>query len=401
MSKYHWRNSPDIVAKLVNPDNIQTYLSRKVTLKPNEAAVYVVEGKIGNAITGKTVRDIGGGFARFLGDILKLTADDRRIIFAMTGPMDIWLPFRVQIKDGSIATGHLNLRLQIMEDNIAKLLNIFANKSPTLTRDDIAKIINTEVNARVLSPLFSSINDNSEIRTSGFQSKIDSLAESELRPILSVIGMKLLASFAVIDETDYERILQLRSDLRNATQVESENAKALAERITLREESMLRRIECEVNIAKAKARGKVDVDMETNLKELRVQEAYWKSELTNLREKNLIEERSRESKTENAIKLFEKVQNAKRLRQQTAFDNEKELIQIQNSFQENMMQLAAENDAVDSSVIIALLEQQTAQKAVVKIAEYSETNNSLSSCSDCGKEIESNWKLCPFCGNSL
>ena len=36
MSKYHWRNSPDIVARLVNPDNIQTYLSRKVTLKPNE-----------------------------------------------------------------------------------------------------------------------------------------------------------------------------------------------------------------------------------------------------------------------------------------------------------------------------------------------------------------------------
>ena len=66
-----------------------------------------------------------------------------------------------------------------------------------------------------------------------------------------------------------------------------------------------------------------------------------------------------------------------------------------------MMQLAAENDAVDSSVIIALLEQQTAQKAVGKMSEYSEKNNSSSSCSNCGKEIESGWKLCPFCGNSL
>ena len=55
MSKYHWRESPDVVARLVNLDKIQTYFSRQVTLKPNEAAVFLVEGKIGNAITGKTV----------------------------------------------------------------------------------------------------------------------------------------------------------------------------------------------------------------------------------------------------------------------------------------------------------------------------------------------------------
>lgn len=198
-----------------------------------------------------------------------------------------------------------------------------------------------------------------------------------------------------------EKILQLRSELRNATQIETENAKALAERISLREESMLRRIECEVNIAKAKARGKVDVDLETNLKQLRVQEAYWQSELSNLRERNLIEEKSRESKTENAIKLFERVQDAKRKRQQSAFENEKELLNIQNSFQEKMMQLAAENDAVDSSVIISLLEQQTAQKAVSKTNQSTDWNIKSGTCSNCGKDTENSWKLCPHCGYSL
>ena len=88
----------------------------------------------------KTVRDIGGGFSRFLGDIPKLTADDRRIIFAMTGPMDIWIPFNSQIKDGSAIKGHLNLRLQISEDNIPKLLNIFSNQTSVLTRDGVVKL---------------------------------------------------------------------------------------------------------------------------------------------------------------------------------------------------------------------------------------------------------------------
>ena len=65
-------------------------------------------------------------------------------------------------------------------------------------------------------------------------------------------------------------------------------AKALAERIEIREQSMLRRIECEVNIARAKARGEVDVDLEKELKDLRVKEAHWQSELNKLREKSEI-----------------------------------------------------------------------------------------------------------------
>ena len=80
--------------------------------------------------------------------------------------------------------------------------------------------------------------------------------------------MKLLSAFAIIGKTDYERILQLRAEMRNATQIEGENAKALAERIEIREQSMLEELG-EVNIAKAKARGEVDVDLEKELKDLR------------------------------------------------------------------------------------------------------------------------------------
>ncbi len=404
MSKFHWRETPEIVARLVNLDKIQTYFSRQVTLKPNEAAVFLVEGKIGNAITGKTVRDVGGGFSRFLGDILKLTADDRRIIFAMTGPMDIWIPFKTQILDGSDVKGHLNLRLQISEDNIPKLLNIFSNQSPILTRDGIVKILQNEVISRLIEPVFSKVEHNDDLRKNSFQSRIESIAETELRSILSVTGLKLLSAFAIIGRTDYEKILQLRAEMRNATQIEGENAKALAERIEIREQSMLRRIECEVNIAKAKARGEVDIDLEKELKDLRIKEAHWQSELNKLQDKSEILKSIRENKTENAMKLFESVQEAKRLRIQNEHSNEKDIIEQQNIFQEKMMQLAAEKDALDSSVVKTLLEQQSAQKAIGKGMNHlqpSRVEVKDLTCQSCGKGRQSDWLLCPYCGHDF
>ena len=98
----------------------------------------------------------------------------------MTGPMDIWIPFNSQIKDGSAIKGHLNLRLQISEDNIPKLLNIFSNQSSVLTRDGVVKILQTEVNSRLIEPVFSNIEHNDELRQNSFQSIIESIAETEL-----------------------------------------------------------------------------------------------------------------------------------------------------------------------------------------------------------------------------
>ena len=216
--------------------------------------------------------------------------------------------------------------------------------------------------------------------------------------------MKLLSAFAIIGKTDYERILQLRAEMRNATQIEGENAKALAERIEIREQSMLRRIECEVNIAKAKARGEVDVDLEKELKDLRVKEAHWQSELNKLREKSEILKSINKNKTENAMKLFESVQEAKRLRINNQHSNEKEIIEQQNTFQEKMMQLAAQNDALDPSVMNTLLEQQSAQKAIGKGMNHLQSVKSETldlNCQNCGKSRQMDWLLCPYCGHDF
>ena len=73
-SKYRWRDSPDILARLVDANNINTWKSQEVVIKPNEAVAFIVDGRIGDIITEKIISNIGGGFARFLGEKMGVTA---------------------------------------------------------------------------------------------------------------------------------------------------------------------------------------------------------------------------------------------------------------------------------------------------------------------------------------
>ena len=50
-------------------------------------------GKSVEIVNDQVVDNIGGGFSRFLGDFLGISAKDRRILFVMTGPVDVSVPF--------------------------------------------------------------------------------------------------------------------------------------------------------------------------------------------------------------------------------------------------------------------------------------------------------------------
>ena len=120
----------------------------------------------------------------------------------------------------------------------------------------------------------------------------------------------------------------------------------LRERIAIREAATLRRIECEVTIAKAKAAGKVSVELESELKELRKQEAQWEAELK--RDEGRANLRMKESshKTEQAMALFEQVQANKRERIAQQMDHQNQRMDKQNELQMKMMEMAANNDAL-------------------------------------------------------
>ena len=74
MANYRWRDSPDIIARLVNADKIQTLATQQVMLKPNEACALIVDGRIGDVVTETLLKSMAGGFSRWLGDKMGVTA---------------------------------------------------------------------------------------------------------------------------------------------------------------------------------------------------------------------------------------------------------------------------------------------------------------------------------------
>ena len=151
-SKYRWRDSPDILARLVDANNINTWKAQEVVIKPNEAVAFIVDGRIGDIITEKIISNIGGGFARFLGEKMGVTAKDRRLLFAMTGPADISVPFEANMSSGQNVSGFVNVRVQIRTDDVPKLINYFTNNPPQLNRKTLAKILHNELTHRVINP---------------------------------------------------------------------------------------------------------------------------------------------------------------------------------------------------------------------------------------------------------
>ena len=80
-SKYRWRDSLDILARLLM-QTISILKAQEAVIKPNEAVAFIVDGRIGDIITEKIIK--GGGFARSV-EKMGVTAKDRRLLFAMTG----------------------------------------------------------------------------------------------------------------------------------------------------------------------------------------------------------------------------------------------------------------------------------------------------------------------------
>ena len=405
MSKrYRWRDSPNILAKLVDANNLNTWKKQEVVLKPNEACMFLVDGRIGDILTEKVVNNLAGGFSRFIGDMMGVTAKDRRLLFAMTGPADISIPFSGNLPNGATATGFANIRVQLRNEDIPKLLNMFANSAPMLDRKRLAEVLHNELMMRVINPSLAECSDDSVLRTSAFQEKFEMRAEVELRSTLSTLGFTMLKAFITTNQTDNEKIAQLQSQLSTATNTEGAHAEALMERIAIREAATLRRIECEVNVAKAEAAGKVAVELQSELKDLLKQEAYWEAELK--RDEGQLNLRMKESthKTEQAMAMFEQVQSNKRERIKQQMDHQNQRMDKQNDLQVKMMEMAAQNDALTPEVMQEFLRQQTAQKAVDGSgAEFESASNKPEEyiCSSCSKPVMVGWNACPHCGISL
>ena len=171
-----------------------------------------------------------------------------------------------------------------------------------------------------------------------------------------------------------ELVQKHRAAVEAQTAGNQANTEAELARYAQTEALTLARIEMETKVARARAQGKVTVELESDLKELRAQEAKWNAELNYERGKMEIRSDEADAKTKRAMDMFEQVQERKaaRIAKQQEFQNQR--MENQNQFQKEMMELAAQHGALSPEVIQELLKQQTAQKAIDGSGEETQTD---------------------------
>ena len=399
MATHRWRDSPEVIARMIDSGSIKSWSVKNIVLKPNETCVIMADGKIQDILSETVLKNYVGGFTRWLGSKIGLGSSDHKLIFAMTGPFDLLFKMEGATADGGKINGMLNMRLQIQRDDVPKLVNIFANSGRELNRGFFVKMYETEIMSRVVIPLLSKQADINAVRSADFADMIEMAVRAEMRGSFDQYGITMLRAFAVVNETDLEKlqaytqqtkVMAARADLVNETALDAIN----------RQQTLtLARIEAEANLAKAKARGQVEIALESELLELRKQEAEWTAERHDLTERQDIELSGKERKMDIAMNAFEQVQAAKRARmnQESVADLTKQ--QKTDDLHRDMMEMAAEKGALTPEVMQTFLEQQSAQKGNNQTPKESPTSDSI--CTSCGGQVQMGWMACPHCGNQL
>ena len=395
MSSYKWRDNPEIIARLVNAGNIQTFSTQEVLLKPNEACAMIIDGRIGDILTETLLKNMAGGFSRWVGDKLGVTANDRRLLFAMTGPMDYWVKFDGQTAGGDSVKGFANLRLKMEIENIPKLLNYFANNAPIMTRETVVNVLSNELNARVIVPCLATCQNSADLRGANFIERFEMTAESEMRNILSNLGFTLLKAFPITSPTDMESMEKHRRAMEAKMATDQINTDSELAEIAQSESVTIARIEMEANIAKATARGEVTAQLEYELKDLRVQEEQWNAELRFEKGKMDLRMEEADAKSRRAMEMFAEVQARKQQRLQNERDFMQQRMDSQNEIQTKIMEMAAETGNLTPEVVQEFLKQQTAQKAADTGAKQ---DMSIPRTCTCGMNLAAEWKACPNCG---
>ena len=401
MATHRWRDNPEVIARMIDSGSIQSWSAKNIVLKPNETCAIMADGKIQDILSETVLKNYVGGFTRWLGSKMGVGSRDHKLIFAMTGPFDLLIKMEGATADGAKVNGMLNMRLQIQRDDVPKLVNIFANSGRELTRGFFANMYGTEIMSRVVIPLLSKQADINAVRSADFADMIEMATRAEMRGSFDQYGITMLRAFAVVNETDLEKLQSFRQQtevLASRADLINETSLAALDR---QQSLTLARIEAEAEVAKAKARGDVEVALESQLLELRKQEAEWSAERDDIAARQDIQLDGKQRKMDIAMSAFEQVQAAKRARMAQEAESNLSRQQHTDDIQREMMKMAADNGALTPEVMQTFLEQQSAQKGHDNSSTNTPEQAPSSSCPSCGSSVEAGWQVCPHCGISL
>ena len=179
---------------------------------------------------------------------------------------------------------------------------------------------------------------------------IEMALRTEMRSSFDQYGLTMLRAFAVVNETDLEK-LQSYNNQTNVLVGRADVVNRVALAAVERQQMLtLARIEAEAEIARARAQGAVEIALESDLIDLRKLEAEWAAERHEIAARQEVELNGRQQQLEMAMDAFERVQSAKRAR-------------------------------------MALQSPQN--------------GGGGKQCACCSSEAEVGWNVCPHCGNQL
>jgi len=392
---------------MIDSGSIQSWSSKDIVLKPNETCVILADGKVQDILSETVLKNYVGGFGRWLGGKMRLGSQDHKMIFAMTGPFDLLIKMQGQTVDGAQVRGMLNLRLQIQRDEVPKLINIFANDRRELDRGFFANMFENEISSRVVQPLMAKQADIIAVRGSDFQDALEMGMRAELRSAFDQVGITLLKAYAVVNESDLEKLAAYKAQTETMAARADVVTEASLDAIERQQSLTLARIDAENGLAKARARGQVEVELESQLLELRKQEAEWAAKREDMEERQRIELTGEQTRMDIAMSAFDQVQAAKRARMSQQSDSNLSRQQHTDDVQKEMMQMAAEQGALTPEVVQTFLEQQSTQKSHDQPIQAPVSGGTSAPpvtpglCSSCGTAIQADWKACPKCGNGL
>ena len=89
MATHRWRETPEVIARMIDTGSINSWSTKNIVLKPNETCVIMADWKIQDILSETVLKNYVGGFTRWLGSKLGVGSRDHKMIFAMTGPFDL------------------------------------------------------------------------------------------------------------------------------------------------------------------------------------------------------------------------------------------------------------------------------------------------------------------------
>ncbi len=374
----HWRDTNDILAKLVDKRDIRGYATKDLILDPGEAAVLIVDGRIEDTLTQTRLKRVGGGWKGWLGRKLNV-GKDTKLLLVDAKPFTMELSVKSITSDHIEAAGKATVEMQFDLNEAHRIVGMIREKPiyvtkglfrkhqevskyvMLLTKENLHTRLGTEISAKVFDTVMGQF-AAAQIREAATQGRLDTAAQIEMRKTLGLWGLTLQNIYVNWDLTAFDKFKaqQATSDMTQTHKLEQAARVTDAEREQKWKDQQMRlEIEKQEDAQDAAQLGEL-MKLKGQMKEQKIQE-YQETELAKTRvEANRDVEMSKHS-----------------------LEGYKDAQATERAHSLNMMG--------EMSKIIS-----GQQGASVPQSQHKPPSGPT--CNHCGAAIKPKWKACPECG---